>query len=136
MNDSWQYYGVFLDENSRRNLIKFVMGYVDVPDDWKVYCDHMTIIYNDGSKNAYMWASALENKVGRSAMLDVYEIGVSDRCIAVKVSGYKSNNIISHVTVAVAPGAKPVESNKITNWKPVREGISILGKVGVVNKRH
>lgn len=127
----WQYYGVFLDQGSRRELLEFVAKHVSIPDGWKMYCDHMTIIYNDGSDNAEKWASAIEPKIGQRAMLDITEIGVSDRCIAVKVSGYPTNNKIPHITVAVAPGAKPVESNSITNWKPVTTGITILGTVGM-----
>jgi hypothetical protein len=50
--------------------------------------------------------------------------------MAVKVEGYPSNNAIPHITVAVNPnGGKPVMSNDITKWQPVKH-FMLLGQVG------
>jgi hypothetical protein len=51
--------------------------------------------------------------------LIVSELGISDKAIAVKVSGYQSNNAIPHITLFVNPiTGKPVDSNYIVNWEP------------------
>ena len=131
---NWIYYGAFLEEAAKNNLLEYVKRYLSVPEDWKVYCDHMTIIYNDGSENAASWAHNIDELVGSIAHLIVTHVGTSDRCIAVKVSGFSSNNANPHITVAVAPGAKPVESNDITNWYTVPDGIGLTAKINVVTR--
>ena len=115
----WLYYGMFLDEGGKTTLLDALRDIV--PSDWKPYCEHMTVIYNDGSENAAKWAESCEKELGKRVVLMVTELGVSDRAIAVKVSGYPTNNAIPHITVAVAPGAKPVESNRISNWRKYSE---------------
>ena len=133
-NNNWIYYGAFLEEPAKTNLLEYVKNYLGISSDWKIYCDHMTVIYNDGSENAVEWATNMEPLIGSVAHLIVTHIGNSDRCIAVKVSGFSSNNANPHITVAVAPGAKPVESNDITNWYAVSDGIGITAKINVVTK--
>lgn len=134
MEKDWIYYGAFLDEAAKRNLLDFVKKYVGINENWRVYCDHMTIIYNDGSENAAEWANNIQGMVGNMTHLIVTHIGVSDRCIAVKVSGFASNNVNPHITVAVAPGAKPVESNDIANWYVAPEELGLTAKINVVWK--
>ena len=131
---TWLYYGAFLEEPAKQNLLEYVSKYVGIDPSWKVYCDHMTIIYNDGSENAQQWADTVNSMVGNLAHLMVTHVGVSDRCIAVKVTGLSSNNANPHITVAVAPGARPVESNQITNWRPVEDGIGLTAKINVAWK--
>ena len=133
--NTWIYYGAFLEESAKRNLLEYVKNFVDIQEDWKIYCDHMTIIYNDGSENAAMWSENMDSLLGSAVHLIVTHIGTSDRCIAVKVSGFSSNNVNPHITVAIAPGAKPVESNKITNWYGVADGIGLTAKINVITKR-
>lgn len=135
MDNNWQYCGAFLDGPAHDNLLEYAKEYVPIPDDWKVYCDHMTIIYNDGSENAMKWGNNCEPMVGNMVHLIVTHIGVSDRAIAVKVSGFTSNNANPHITVAVAPGAKPVESNQIQNWYSVDDQYGITAKINFVYKK-
>lgn len=132
MENDWIYYGAFLGGPAKEKLLEYVENYVGIDDSWKVYCDHMTIIYNDGSENAQEWANNCKNLINQKAMLKVTHIGVSDRAIAVKVSGFASNNANPHITVAVAPGAKPVESNQITNWYPVEDDIEVSATINAV----
>ena len=42
---------------------------------------------------------------------------------------------IPHITIAVAPGAKPVESNYISTWKELDNPIILKGKVDFFQKR-
>lgn len=131
----WNYYGAFLDDASKEKLLRYVKQYVNIPEDWKIFCDHMTIIYNDGSENAQNWAKSAQEWLNSTHKLIVTNIGVSDRAIAVKVGGMQTNNSIPHITVAVAPGAKPVESNQITEWTPTDGMFYIQATVDVRWKR-
>ena len=134
METDWIYYGAFLDGPARENLLEYVKQYVPIENDWKLYCDHMTIIYNDGSDNAAMWADSLKDKIYQKVYLTVVAVGVSEKSIAVKVAGFKSNNAIPHVTIAVAPGAKPVDSNNIINWWTVDDDFGFSASINVVLK--
>lgn len=127
--DNWIYYGMFLEPGAKVLLMDTFKDVV--PEGWKPYCDHMTVIYNDGSENAMEWGETCEKQLGTKTVLTATELGVSDRAIAVKVTGYPTNNALPHITVAVAPGAKPVESNQITNWKPLDRQLSLSA---VLNK--
>ena len=46
-NNNWIYFGVFLDNNSKNYLLS--MTKKNVNDDWKLFCHHMTIAFNNGS---------------------------------------------------------------------------------------
>ncbi len=130
----WNYFGAFLKEPAKSNLMEYVKGYVPIPNDWKPYCDHMTVIYNDGSENAEEWKNNCQSLVGTLTNLTVTHIGKSDRAIAVRVTGFPSNNKNPHITIAVAPGARPVESNEITNWFSVDDNYSMSAEINVVWK--
>lgn len=120
MNNNWNYYGVFFNENVKRFLLNEANKYVIIPEDWKYYCHHMTIVYNNGTKEAQAMAEKYEPIVFSPAKLRVEAIGISDRAIAFRVStDLDIVNKLPHITIAVAPGAKPVESNYITNWKDI-----------------
>ena len=131
-NENWQYYGMFLDNRSQQRLFQRFES--QIPADWKRYGDHMTVIYNDNSENARQWANLCEKQVGTTAVLMGVALGVSDRAIAIKVLGYQSNNAIPHITIAVAPGARPVESNQITNWVKLEQPIYLNSDLAVINK--
>lgn len=130
MENRWIYYGVFLPREERAYLLEKFKNHI--PKGWKVYCDHMTVIYNDKSENAQAWAEKCEKYIGRKANLSVTHIGISDKALALRVSGFKTNNAIPHITIATSPIGKPVDSNYITNWVPLSETIlltAVLDKV-------
>ena len=79
-------------------------------------------------------AESLEQFINKQCTLNVIGIGVSDRAIALAVD-FKTQNKHSHVTVAVAPTAKPVESNYITNWYKFEENFQIRGTYDKVIKK-
>lgn len=114
---------VLLDNQSRETLLSIIGN--KIPEGWKVIAHHMTI--NMGE---------LKDKtdIGKNITLTVEELGLSDMAMAVKVSGYQSKNNIPHITIAINPnGGKPVMSNEITNWTPIRK-FMINGVVTEITK--
>ena len=128
--ENWIYYVVFFDESIKNGLINRAKRVYDIPDDWKLYADHMTIIYNDGKFDAdkELTAMELDTKLYRSQKLVINSIGISDKAIAFGVSNYETQNEHSHITIAIAPGSKPVKSNNITDWFPIDE-FSVYGSI-------
>jgi hypothetical protein len=61
-------------------------------------------------------------------MLKVVALGIDEKVIAVKVEGFPTVNKIPHVTLAVDVnnGGKPVMSNNITEWQPVKNMMFML----------
>lgn len=125
MEKKWNYIGVFLDPESQKELLNAVK----IPAGWKPYAHHMTCIFNsngDPDDNVFNYYKPL---FGMDYALEIDAIGISDRAIAGRVCNIKTNNKISHVTIAVAPGAKPVESNQIVNWA-VTKPLHLRGTIG------
>lgn len=116
MDTNWIYYGIFFNDKTKALLFEKAKPYI--PEGWKTYCHHMTIIFNDKSEEKNREAEALEICIGNHESLMVTGVGISDRAVAFSVD-YETQNSVSHITIATAPGAKPVESNNITNWKPI-----------------
>jgi len=119
-SDKVLYSAVVLDEKSKNELLaKF-----DIPEGWKTFAHHMTIVFGKGLPED------MKSDLGKTVTLTVKELGISDMAIAVKVDGYPSTNNIPHITMAVNvnEGGKPVMSNQITNWKPVKN-FNITGTV-------
>ena len=105
------YSAVVLDDKSHKLLLDIFSDII--PPDWKTFAHHMTIAFGKGVENP--------DELGTTVTLKVVELGISDMAIAARVEGYKSNNAIPHITLAINPnGGKPVMSNQITNWKPIK----------------
>lgn len=134
MNENWVYYGVFFSQQMKYFLIERAKDIVDIPEDWKLYGDHMTIIFNDGIEEKAEHANALDDVLGKYQQLRISSIGISEDAIAFGVSNYKTQNEHSHITIAVAPGSKPVKSNEIKNWTPII-GFYVTGKLGKISKK-
>ncbi len=115
------YSAVVLDNESKAKLINAFT----LPYKWQPVAHHMTIGFKEPVPDF------LRKDIGKTAKLTVEEIGISKDAIAVKVSGYYSNNDIPHITVAIPEGGKPFNSNFITNWTPCAPSKRILltGKV-------
>jgi len=112
MNENWVYYGIFFSQQTRQYLIQRAKELVDIPEDWKLYGDHMTIIFNDENEEKNKQAIALDKVLGWEEQLIITSIGISDKAIAFGVSNYKTQNEHSHITIAVAPCSKPVKSSQ------------------------
>lgn len=134
MNDKWLYYGVFFDENAKKFLERKARKILEIPEGWRLYFDHMTIVFNDGSEEKQEIANSLEEVLGNQEKLIINKVGLSDDAIAFGISNYKTQNKQSHITIAVAPGSKPVQSNDIKMWMPIEE-FYVKGTIKKVMKR-
>lgn len=135
MDNNWIYYGIFFDSDTKAELLKTAKKYAGIPEDWKVYCDHMTIVYNDGSEEKQAISNGYFEKRGVIYELAISSIGISDEAIALKVSNFITQNKVSHITIATAPGVKPVKSNDIVNWYALPEMLVVKGYVNAVFKK-
>ena len=138
MNNNWLYYGIFFSDNTKRTILNYVketLSFVNItiPENWKIYCDHVTIIYNDKSEKKQEIADFLEECIGEYVGIRTTSIGISDKAIALGVD-YMTQNEHSHVTVAIAPNAKPVESNYINKWYPTDGDFYITGTINKIVK--
>jgi len=117
------YSAVVLDKDSRHVLADNTKDVI--PDGWELYMHHMTIAYGKSLEEI-----GLGEDEGKTVVLTVTHIGISNMAIAARVQGYKSMNNIPHVTIAVnkAEGGKPVMSNDILDWEPIKP-FQISGKV-------
>lgn len=82
--EDWIYYGLFLSDEAKATLMESLSG--KIPEGWKPYCDHMTIIYNDHSENAKIWGDNCEKELGKRTVLTATDLGLSDRATAIKVT--------------------------------------------------
>jgi len=124
--DKVLYSAVVLDEESKNKLFALMRVCVDVPEDWKRLAHHMTIVFKEGLPQE------LKDDLNKDVTLTVKSIGVSDDAIAVGVEGYPSNNPIPHITLAIPPDGKPVNSNEIEDWRDVENEILLNGKVSEI----
>ena len=132
VKENWIYYGIFFDSEEKQMLLGLAKNVVGVPSDWKIYCDHMTLVYNDKSEERQKMAEHYDTMLGSMVTLIFDGIGVSDDAIALRVSNCKSQNKISHVTIATRPGVKPVESNNIKNWYKLPKLETAHGTINVM----
>lgn len=127
--DKWIYVGVFLDEKSKNKL----KSIYKVPKGWKPYFDHMTVTYNNGSEEVQKAKEKCDELGEIEVKLKVVGYGISDKAFAVKVekpSNLPCTNEITHITLAVSPTGKPVDSNYIEKWE--RNTINNLYVTGIL----
>lgn len=124
--DKILYSAVVLDEESRDKVLALLRLCVDVPPDWKKIAHHMTIVFKEGLPHQ------LQNDIDKNVTLKINTIGISEDAIAVGVEGYPSKNNTPHITVAIPPEGKAVNSNYIKDWRPVEEEILLNGKVSEI----
>ena len=145
------YAGVFFDEETSSELYKYITpefkkntGYMPVAN------LHITTGYGGDMSITTLEQSLKDN--GFPARATISTIGVSDKCIALGIDKFKlercheredgwmdwkvlhSDNEHIHITLAVANGGKPVESNDITDWQEIPE-LEVYGKIKLIFKR-
>lgn len=108
------YYAVKLDEETRQRILERAKLLCPIPDGWKIYCDHITMCHSS-HKDWPKWDKVLHRHLGTEMVFRITGYGKSDYAIALSVDLYTAN-LVSHITIACAPGAKPVQSNGIKNW--------------------
>lgn len=121
------FWGAYLYPESHGALIQALGS--QIPEGWKIYAHHMTIAFGKPQREDVM--EYINNNMGKEVEFTAVELGRSDTVMAVKVrTDIPSNNKITHVTLAVSPNGKPVQSNFITDWKPLPEPIKLKAKIG------
>ena len=129
MERDWIYIGIFLEEESKNKLKQCYQ----IPSDWKEYYDHITIVFNDGSELSRVVKEINMENVGEFYSIKITGVGVSEKALALKVelpTCVVCVNKVPHITLGVAPEAKPVDSNFITIWHDV-EPIYVGGTMKV-----
>jgi len=126
------YSAVVLDDKSRNLLLSTFVYPNPEFSDWKKFAHHMTICLRELPEHLKMYW------LNEEVTLTVTELGLSDKVIAVKITGFfnvtKSGMFddlirFPHITLAINPfDAKPLDSNFITDWKPI-EHLKIRGVV-------
>lgn len=131
MGKKWTYIGAFLNDYVKTNLLDKYKEHI--PEGWKLYGDHATFAFNNGSELAEAIFNHYKDAIGVSLMLSSVGLGKSDRAIALKIdaTGLPCANHIMHITLAVAPEAKPVESNNIIDWSPLTVTDMLPARIGV-----
>ena len=119
------YQAAFLYPESHSSLLYLI----DIPDDWKTFAHHMTILFGrNKDETIEQW---LIGNMGSEVEMEATHIGRSADAIAVKISSYvPTSNTVPHITIAVPPGGKPYNSNKITEWTELAEPINLRAKIG------
>ena len=138
MNKDWLYYGIFFSDSTKRTIYDYVSKFLSeygyfIFDDWKKYCDHMTLVFNHHNDHTESLAQFYEKFLGDTVSLRSTSVGISERAIALGID-YITDNKHSHVTVTIHPNAKPVESNNITNWNPTDGDFYITGTFKKITK--
>lgn len=120
------YHAAFLDTDSHYKLLNRLGS--EIPSDWKVFAHHMTISF--GKTTDAVIQEYLSTNRGKSVILVATELGISDDAIAVRInSDVPTTNAIPHITIAIPPGGKPVNSNKITEWAKLDHPIELTATI-------
>lgn len=118
------YYGLFFSSHTKSFILK-KFGYL-IPEGWKVYADHVTLIHSsnkDFDKISALLSAFVEDDT--EVAVPIIGYGISENAIALKVD-LPSFNKVTHITLAVRPGHTPVESNEIKEWYSFPNGITCV----------
>lgn len=90
-----------------------------IAPDWKVIAHHVTVLFG---KDAKVWATNNPQEIGKEYTINVAGLACDEQACAVEVEiplelpqdlQDALSQKIPHITVAVAPGVKPVYSNEL-----------------------
>lgn len=138
--ENWQYYGLFIDEETRNGLIDVLVNYHwigTMNSSEKEYLDHCTLLhksqaYTPSGIPEMHYLNSLIKKGFIKYRIKVTAVGISDKAMAFRVILYRkekpriySYNENPHITICTFNGGKPVESNNITRWYPLDEPVEI-----------
>lgn len=135
MKTNWIYFGVFLNEQSAEFLKKMTLQLLESDlksltkdGDWKLYCHHMTIAFNNHTQEAISLYRKYEKLFGREIELTATHIGISNDALAIKIDyDGDSLNKIPHITLATPISGRPFNSNNISSWKKLSTPIKLKG---------
>lgn len=143
--NNWQYYGLFLDKDTRDKLISFIDN-----SKWsylfeelsKVYLDHCTLLHKSHLNDTILLNKLIEERLDYLLEVNIIDykliithIGISEKAMAFKVIINNSNisctNKIPHITIGTYKDGKPVDSNNITEWHEI-EPIEITAHLKII----
>ena len=133
----WHYAAIMLNDYSKDLLRKKNI----VPHDWNTGCDHITLCYNDRSKEAEECLEKLSPFIGKFISVNATGVGArSDKdgltgLFALKAElpeGIPCRNTTPHVTLGWKPPMKPRESNDITEWVTLSTPITLMGRIRII----
>lgn len=113
------YWAIELSGETKNRILRLVALAVRIPEEWITHCDHITVAHS--KQLALTWEeidNILSNFEGHSVCFKITSLAQNESVIAIGVS-VKILNEHSHITIACAPGHKPVESNNLENWTPI-----------------
>ncbi len=116
------YVGVFLDNVQRERLLAAVPA-----KHGTVHADHVTLVFRPSPQEVgrYLLGSTVE--------LEIVGEVFDEKGQAAIVSGAVSCNKHPHITIATAPGTKPVYSNELLEKCPHRALTPSVKLVGVID---
>lgn len=119
------YTGIVLDEKSHNKLLEiFGPTWEDEPG-WEPIAHHMTIKMGGLPQDK-------QHLLGMKFSLRIIAFAGNDKVKAVEVEApIDTVNKTPHITLAVnrARGGKPVMSNQLTDWVPVKSELIVFGTV-------
>lgn len=131
---SWQYYGLFLDNDTRNRLLDFVNDehFSDILKKAdKIYLNHCTLLHKSQYRKNDTKALDTLLLISPKYTMKMYitHIGLSDKAMAFKVTNIENlcANKIPHITICTMNGGKPVDSNNIKTWFKLNDFIEIVG---------
>jgi hypothetical protein len=128
MNESKNisYSAVVLDEES---ALRLKQEYGNVPENWRWIAHHMTICMGPLPED-------MKELIGQEYSIVTSQLGRSETAYAVMVNDNGlSKNKIPHVTLAVSPEGKPVQSNYIEKWQPIANRIRLTGVITEIPRK-
>ena len=131
---NFQYFGLFLDEETKKGLLDVFLTYLEEGNSIgylmnKIYLDHCTLLHVSqlhGNSEIYNY---LNDRIGEKYEIVINGIGISDKAVAFRVAKYSvvCVNEIPHITIATFNGGKPVDSNNIKEWIELDKPIMLMG---------
>lgn len=123
--NNFHYFGLFIDTDTKNKLMNMLTSNIDynivlnVAD--KIFIDHCTLLHVSqlhGNSEIYNY---LNKRLGETLQVVINGIGISDKAMAFRVINHNivCVNDIPHITIATFNGGKPVDSNKIINWREI-----------------
>lgn len=119
------YSGIVLDEKSHRKLLEVFGPTWESEQGWEPIAHHMTIKMGGLPEDK-------RHLIGQEFTMKVVAFAGNDQVKAVQVEAViDTANKVPHITLAVnrARGGKPMMSNMLTNWTPVKSELYVKGTV-------
>jgi len=121
------YFGIFLDDDSRRKLADTVRTFV--PKGWDIKCERCTLAFGNPEDHPEVKEYIAAN-LGKKVKMTVDSIGVAVEVFAVGVTGdFKSAIVRPHIPIAVVHGGHSKNSNYIRNWVDYSPKFDLYGTV-------